>query len=240
MSKIKQIEAIIIDCDGTLTSGGVTYSETGERQKTFHSRDIPAIKKLVGFGFRVMIVSQSTWQGVKYFADRCGCEYYIGVADKLEFVQKMGIDPGSCIVFTDSTDDWDIASNAHSAYSPADSNFSDTSNIWGLDVSGGRGVVDNFLSECIVRHESMKGGGNMMVLSFYGDEITPAPVAKNSEPDPHDFCANAKPCALHPHDQLRKENAELKDWNDKLNECCNSLESEVQMLKAKIYDLINK
>lgn len=40
--------------------------------------------------------------------------------------------------------------------------------------------------------------------------------------------------------QLRKENAELKEWCDKLNKCCNSLESEVQMLKAKIYDIQNK
>lgn len=60
------------------------------------------------------------------------------------------------------------------------------------------------------------------------------------EPDPHDFCANAKPCVLHSYDQLRKENHELKEWCDKLNECCNSLESEVQMLKAKIYDIQNK
>lgn len=53
-------------------------------------------------------------------------------------------------------------------------------------------------------------------------------------PDP-----NAEPIGLASFTEiavLRKENQGLKDWNDKLNECCNLLESEVQMLKAKIYD----
>ena len=81
-------KTIILDCDGVLTDGKVRYHENGGRSKEFHSRDIPAIKKLIEKNYTIWIVSKSSWSGVKHFAKRCDCKYVTGVKDKAEWATR--------------------------------------------------------------------------------------------------------------------------------------------------------
>ena len=48
-----KVQLLLLDCDGVLTDGGVTWSEDGIEQKTFNIRDGLGIKLWQQAGFRV-------------------------------------------------------------------------------------------------------------------------------------------------------------------------------------------
>lgn len=104
MTKAK---TIIFDCDGVLTDGRVTYSENGERQKTFHSRDIYAIKRLIAAGYGVLILSKSKWKGLEYFAKRCQCNWAFNVKDKAEYVKQWQMQDNEMQPFIAVCDDYE-------------------------------------------------------------------------------------------------------------------------------------
>ena len=70
----KQIKLILLDVDGTMTDGGMYYSESGDQAKRFHSQDGLAIHRLITrygmeFGF---ISSGSTTAIVRKRAKKTG------------------------------------------------------------------------------------------------------------------------------------------------------------------------
>lgn len=81
-------KTIILDCDGVLTDGKVHYTENGERSKSFHSRDITAITRLTEAGYQVIILTQSTWKGIKHFAERCDAKVFTGITDKAQWLER--------------------------------------------------------------------------------------------------------------------------------------------------------
>ena len=129
---------IFIDVDGCLTSGVVTYSEEGERTKSFHSRDITAIKRIKEMGFEVTLLTQSTWGGIKYFAKRCGCEYHKGIMNKGDFVRAIGVE--RYIAVADDTGDLSFLRDAELSFVPNDGIVS-SCYTHKLVTRGGEGVM---------------------------------------------------------------------------------------------------
>jgi 3-deoxy-D-manno-octulosonate 8-phosphate phosphatase (KDO 8-P phosphatase) len=55
--RCRSIAALILDVDGVLTSGGITYSADGPEIKEFHVRDGSAIKRWLAAGKRLGLLS---------------------------------------------------------------------------------------------------------------------------------------------------------------------------------------
>lgn len=55
----KEIKLIILDVDGTLTDGGMYYTENGDQIKKFHAKDGLAIRRKVAEGIKFGIISHA-------------------------------------------------------------------------------------------------------------------------------------------------------------------------------------
>lgn len=128
---------ILIDCDGVLTDGRLNVTHDGKKLfKSFHSRDVRAIRELVFNGFEVSIISADDWEAGPIFADKVGAEF-VYLRDK----SKFECDRPFIGVFDDA---WDVslARRSFMLFAPCDADQS----ILGLpDVEilgpGGSGII---------------------------------------------------------------------------------------------------
>ena len=56
-NKLKKIKMIVLDVDGVLTNGSLTYSTSGEEIKTFHVLDGTLIKWMRRLGYIVVFLT---------------------------------------------------------------------------------------------------------------------------------------------------------------------------------------
>lgn len=127
---------LYIDCDGVLTDGRLTIDHRGEKLfKSFHTRDVRAIRELVANGIEVTIVSADDWQGLEHFASKVGAD--------TRFERDKGKLPEPYIAIGD--DAWDVGmlKRASRAYCPADADLSVRMlpGIRVLATLGGQGVI---------------------------------------------------------------------------------------------------
>lgn len=125
---------IVCDCDGVLTDGKLNIDHNGTKMfKSFHTKDVRAIREFIANGYEFYIVSADDW-GAKGFAEKVGA-VFIELRDKskiLEFIK----DPFICI----GDDVWDVSMMKHSAkaYKPQDSNIDAGKR---MQTPGGHGVI---------------------------------------------------------------------------------------------------
>ncbi len=134
-------KTVLIDCDGVLTDGRLHINHTGEKMfKSFHTRDVRAIRELISMGLEVVIVTADDWPGVFAFAEKVGAEVYV-TRDKSElpFVNYYAI----------GDDAWDFGmlAKAVGAFVPADADLSvkKLKGVTVLQTKGGCGVVAEVL-----------------------------------------------------------------------------------------------
>ena len=77
---LADIDLLLLDVDGVLTNGDITYSDTGEQIKSFHSRDGLGLRPLMDSGIgsaSLPAANQRLWNtGVKIL----GSPYYLTVS----------------------------------------------------------------------------------------------------------------------------------------------------------------
>lgn len=142
---------IIIDADGCLTDNKVWYTHKGQRIKSFMSRDIRSIKELISNGFEVLILTQSSWPGLKEFVKRTGAE--IAVAqDKLKYITENNLKDFICVV--DDIADIDVCKLANFTYLPLDADLGLIAELRHLEIGfeilttkGGDGIVSELVKE---------------------------------------------------------------------------------------------
>jgi 3-deoxy-D-manno-octulosonate 8-phosphate phosphatase (KDO 8-P phosphatase) len=105
---------IVFDVDGVLTDGKFTIDSHGDRSKSFHTRDVRALKELVARGYEVYLITASSWSGLESFAEKTGTIIKV-LRDKSEFNPSESF---ICVV----DDSWDFAliEKAVKAFCPAD------------------------------------------------------------------------------------------------------------------------
>ena len=85
-----RVQLLLLDCDGVLTDGGVTWSEDGIEQKTFNIRDGLGIKLWQQAGFRVGIVTGRSSHVVRWRSDELGIDFVRqGIGDKVKAVSEL-------------------------------------------------------------------------------------------------------------------------------------------------------
>ena len=90
LSNASKVQLLLLDCDGVLTDGGVTWTEDGIEQKTFHIRDGLGIKLWQRAGFQVGIVTGRSSQVVKWRATELSIDFVKqGIGDKVAAVSEL-------------------------------------------------------------------------------------------------------------------------------------------------------
>ena len=119
------IRLFIMDVDGTLTDGTITYTADGVELKSFHARDGAGIKLLPPLGITPAIVSGRSSAATQRRAGELGIEIVVeGVSDKLPVVDeirnKLGLEWAEVAFIGDDLTDIPPMRSAGFSAAPAD------------------------------------------------------------------------------------------------------------------------
>jgi len=148
----KKIDLIIIDQDGVLTDGRLTIDYRGEKMfKSYHTRDVRAIRELVSRGNEVVIVTADDWEGVRCFAEKVGAVVEVE-RDKSIIAEKYA--HRHYVMVGDDAWDIPLLRNAAAAFCPKDAMMvaKHCSHAVVLNRNGGTGVVAEVLERLIDRN----------------------------------------------------------------------------------------
>lgn len=131
---------LYIDCDGVLTDGTLTIDHQGRKLfKSFHTRDVRAIRELTANGWEVTLVTADEWEGIHHFAEKTGAEAKI-LRNKSDLAGPY---------FAVGDDAWDVRmlEQAERAFCPSDADPSvrGLPRVHVLHARGGRGVIAEML-----------------------------------------------------------------------------------------------
>lgn len=91
-----RIKGVILDVDGVLTNGQITYSDGGEELKSFHVQDGASIKLLQQHGIEIAIISGRKSLAVTRRAEELGIKYVIqGAHSKSQALDQL-LNAGFC------------------------------------------------------------------------------------------------------------------------------------------------
>lgn len=89
-SKAEKIRWIMLDVDGVMTDGRITYDSAGRETKTFHVRDGHGIKLARRAGIRFSLITGRESPSVKQRAVELGIEeVHQGAKNKIEVYEEM-------------------------------------------------------------------------------------------------------------------------------------------------------
>ncbi len=86
----QDLRFLVMDCDGVLTDGGMTFTKNGDEIKRFNAKDGMGIKRLQKAGWQTGIISAGISTGlVEHRAKMLGIEnVYVGKEPKLEILKS--------------------------------------------------------------------------------------------------------------------------------------------------------
>lgn len=106
--KARQIQAVVLDVDGILSDGRVTFSNNGDELKSFDIQDGLGLQLLQKIGLKVAVITGRTSQIVAKRMQDLGIDNVMqGRADKgaalRELCEQLGLSPDECLYMGD---DW--------------------------------------------------------------------------------------------------------------------------------------
>lgn len=156
------IKLIVIDVDGTLTDGGITYTNGGEESKTFDVKDGLAMAswtKLLGRKIAIVTGRESTI--VEKRAQELKIEHlYQGVHKKDEVIEeimeKEGITWDEIAAIGDDLNDYKMLKKAGISFCPSDASkyVIEAVNV-PCKAGGGKGAVREMV-EYIIKEEGLE------------------------------------------------------------------------------------
>jgi 3-deoxy-D-manno-octulosonate 8-phosphate phosphatase (KDO 8-P phosphatase) len=94
-SGLTDIHLLLLDVDGVLTDGRITYSDSGEQIKTFNSRDGLGLRLLMDSGINVGIITGRVSKALGYRCKNLGITLlFDGVKDKSAALEKIILETG--------------------------------------------------------------------------------------------------------------------------------------------------
>jgi YrbI family 3-deoxy-D-manno-octulosonate 8-phosphate phosphatase len=91
--RIRYIQALVIDVDGTLTDGGMYYGPIGEALKKFNTRDAMGLQRIRQAGIRLCVMTQEQSEAVHARMRKLKIDnYHPGVTDKLTRLHQIAKD----------------------------------------------------------------------------------------------------------------------------------------------------
>lgn len=156
------IELIVLDVDGTLTDGGITYSNSGDELKTFDVSDGLAIATWTKMlGKKAAIITGRTSQIVERRAKDLKIDHlYQGVHNKDEILENIlkeeGLSWNQVAAIGDDLNDFKMLKKAGISFTPANGSkyIKDIVNIK-CKASGGCGAVREMI-EFIIKEDGIE------------------------------------------------------------------------------------
>jgi len=154
----KQIKLFLCDVDGTLTDGGMYYSETGDELKKFNTRDGMGFQLLREAGIKTGIITSEDTKIVENRAKKLKLDYLRQskrdggkVAAAKEICDELGITLQEVAYIGDDINCYDLLSVVGVAACPADSTNKVKSipNIFVTTLKGGEGCVRQFIESLL-------------------------------------------------------------------------------------------
>ena len=141
------IELLVLDVDGVLTSGEVILDDDGREMKRFHVLDGAGIKYFQRVGRKVAIITGRRCRAVEIRAEELGIDIVVQDAkDKLpaylEILDKLHLPPEQAAVMGDDLTDLPMMRHCGLAIAPANAveTVRDAADLV-TKASGGRGAV---------------------------------------------------------------------------------------------------
>ena len=89
-TRFAKVKLLALDVDGTLTDGGLYYTDQGEEFKKFNVKDGQGMKLLMQTGVQIAIVSASSSTSTLHRAKKLGIQHvYVGIEDKLTVIRSL-------------------------------------------------------------------------------------------------------------------------------------------------------
>ncbi len=149
------IELIVLDVDGCLSDGKITYTNSGEEIKSFNVKDGLAIASWIKLGKKVAIITGRSSSIVEKRASELGIKYYFqGIKNKLEkldeLLNTLGLERENVAVIGDDFNDYKILKSAGKSFTPKDGikDIQDIVNVV-LSKNGGDGAVREMIDMLI-------------------------------------------------------------------------------------------
>jgi 3-deoxy-D-manno-octulosonate 8-phosphate phosphatase (KDO 8-P phosphatase) len=87
---LAQITTFIFDVDGVLTDGSVILMPSGEQIRNMNTKDGLAIRKAISLGFKVVIISGGSGEGLRKRIDYLGIsDSYLACSDKKDALNDL-------------------------------------------------------------------------------------------------------------------------------------------------------
>ncbi len=156
------IKLIVLDVDGCLTDGRITYSEDGNETKSFDVKDGLAIRSWVNMGYHVAIITGRDSQIVSMRAKELGIEeLHQGVKDKKtllkQIAQNLQLQPYEIAAIGDDLNDYNMLQWVTHSYTPADgSRFVQSMVATVLTCKGGRGAVREMIEDIVMKNDEIE------------------------------------------------------------------------------------
>lgn len=150
------IELIVLDVDGTLTDGKISYTQEGDELKSFCVKDGLAIASWVRLGKRVAIITGRSSKIVERRAKELGIQhYYQGIHHKKEVLEELllslNLSMENVASIGDDLNDYSMLEASKIAYVPANaSHYVKAIATEVLEAQGGNAVVREMIEKLIV------------------------------------------------------------------------------------------
>lgn len=152
------IKLFLSDVDGTLTDGGMYYSETGDEQKKFNTRDGMGFQLLREAGIKTGIITSENTQIVENRAKKLKLDFLRQskrdggkVAAVQEICDELGITLSEVAYIGDDINCYDLLSRVGFAACPADAQpkIKAISGVAVMTKKGGEGCVREFIESLL-------------------------------------------------------------------------------------------
>lgn len=157
-SEKKQIKLFLSDVDGTLTDGGMYYTETGDELKKFNTRDGMGFQLLRGAGIKTGIITSENTRIVENRAKKLKIEYLRQskrdggkVAAAQEICDELGITLDEVAYIGDDINCYDLLRSVGIAACPSGA-CAKVKSIQGIHLmtkKGGEGCVREFIRQIL-------------------------------------------------------------------------------------------
>jgi 3-deoxy-D-manno-octulosonate 8-phosphate phosphatase (KDO 8-P phosphatase) len=151
------IRLLILDVDGCMSDGKITYTAEGVELKSFNVKDGFAIKAWIKMGHACAIITGRDSSIVAHRAKELDIPYlYQGIKDKrataIALCEELGIEPHEVAAIGDDINDYNLLQWAGQAYTPQDGSpylkrFAEV-----LERSGGDACVREMIEKVIRRN----------------------------------------------------------------------------------------
>ena len=149
-----QVKLFITDVDGTLTDGGMYYSENGDELKKFNTRDGMGLQMLCNAGIKTAIITSEDTKIVERRANKLKVNFLIQgkrdggkLAAAIDLCKQLGFTMNEVAYIGDDVNCLDLLSNVGTKACPADacSQVKKIPNIIIMKQDGGKGSVREFI-----------------------------------------------------------------------------------------------